>query len=237
VKTRAVRINGLDSEFAYGDVIDLVEGAGEMLDIIVVPKVGGARDIWWVDCLLSQIERRIGRSMPIGLEALIEDVDAVISVEKIAKASDRLEALVFGPGDFSISQGMRDAAADREIYPGDVWHYVRNKLVIAARAAGIEAVDGPLPDFRDISAYRRECERAARLGFSGKWAIHPNQIQPALEVFSPTDDEITYARRVAALYAEALENGSGAIAVDGVMVDAATVRLLTDRVDQAKLIR
>lgn len=237
-KTRAMRMNNVETEWAFEDVIHVVEEAGESLDIIIIPKVKSAEDVRWVDTLLSQIERKLKRERRIGLEVLVEEVEAMINVDSIAKATPRLEALIFGPGDYSASQGVRlDAVGGiTNDYPGDVWHYARNRVVIAARAAGIDAVDGPFADFRDADGYRRECTRASVLGFSGKWCIHPSQIEIANEVFSPTQRQVERARRMVAAYLEAEAQGLGAVAVDGVMVDAASVRLMKNITDRADLI-
>lgn len=237
-KTRAVRINNIETEWAYEDVIHVVEEAGEFLDIIIIPKVKTAEDVRWVDVLLTQIERKLKRERRIGLEVLIEEVEAMTNAESIARATPRLEALIFGPGDYSASQGVRiDAVGGvSSDYPGDVWHYARNKVVIAARAAGIDAVDGPFGDFRDADGYRRECTRATVLGLVGKWAIHPSQVGIANEVFSPALKHVERARKMIAAYAEAEAKGLGAVAVDGVMIDAASVRLWRGVTEKADLI-
>jgi citrate lyase subunit beta/citryl-CoA lyase len=237
-KTRAVRINDIGTEYAYQDIIAIVEEAGEYLDLLIVPKVKAARDVWWVDVLLTQIEQRLHRTRPIGLEVLIEEVEAMIHVEEIARASSRLEALIFGPGDYSASQGV-DAqyiGNDLDIYPGDLWHYARNKVVIAARAAGIDAIDGPYLDFKNTDGYRRECMRAKVLGMVGKWAIHPNQIEIANEVFSPAPQEVARARAIDALYREAQAKGLGAVAYEGKMIDVAVVRNARNIIQKAELI-
>lgn len=237
-KTRAIRINNVETEWAFEDVIHIVEEAGDCLDIIIIPKVKSAEDVRWVDTLLSQIERKHRRERRISLEVLIEEVEAMINVEEIARATPRLEALIFGPGDYSASQGVRvDAVGGiSRDYPGDVWHYARNKVVIAAKAAGIEAVDGPFADFKDEEGYRRECTRAAVLGFTGKWAIHPSQVPIANEVFSPTERQVERARKMIAAYEDAERQGLGAVAVDGVMVDAASARLMKNVTSKADLI-
>ncbi|TME07274.1 MAG: CoA ester lyase, partial [Chloroflexi bacterium] len=158
-KTRAVRVNDLETEYAYQDIITIVEEAGEYFDIIIVPKVKSARDVWWVDVLLTQIEKRLKRTRRTGIEVLIEEVEAMINVEEIARSSSRLEALIFGPADYSASQGMdnRIVEGNFDAYPGDPWHYARNKIAIAARAAGIDAIDGAFPDYKNLDGYRREC--------------------------------------------------------------------------------
>lgn len=237
-KTRAVRINNIETEYAYEDIIEIVEKAGEHLDLIIIPKVKAARDVWWVDTLLTQIETKLKRTRKIALECLIEEVEALINAEEIAHSSPRLEALIFGPGDFSASQGIRMSAigALPGGYPGDMWHYARNKIVVAARAAGIEAVDGPYADFRNPDGYRVEATRACVLGFVGKWAIHPSQIAIANEAYSPTQNEVDRARKLAKAYADAEEQGLGAVAIDGVMVDAASVRILRNVIAKADLI-
>ncbi|MBX5451840.1 HpcH/HpaI aldolase/citrate lyase family protein [Thermogemmatispora sp.] len=237
-KTRAVRINDLESEYAYRDIIALVEEAGEHLDILIVPKVKRARDVWWVDRLLTQIEKRCRLTRSIGLEVLIEETEALINVEKIARASPRLEALIFGPADYAASQGidLKYIGNDFDTYPGDLWHYARNKIVIAARAAGLEAIDGPYVNIRNLEGYRRECLRASVLGFSGKWAIHPEQIPIANEVFSPVPEQVAQARRLIALYEEAQRTGQGAIEVDGRMIDMALVRNARQLIARAELL-
>ncbi len=237
-KTRAVRINDLETEYAYQDIISIVEEAGEYLDILIIPKVKSARDVWWVDTLLNQIEKHRGLTKRIGLEVLIEEVEAMLQVEEIARASSRLEALIFGPGDYSASQGIdsRGVEGNLDGYPGDLWHYARNKIVIAARAAGIDAIDGAYPDFKNKTGYQRECLRAKTLGFAGKWAIHPTQLDIANQIFSPTAEEVAYARRLDNVYTQALAQGRGAIAFEGKMVDAAIVRSVKNSIQKAKLI-
>jgi citrate lyase subunit beta / citryl-CoA lyase len=237
-KTRAVRINSLDTQWAYEDIIRIAEEAGEHLDIMIVPKVMSAEDVRWVDVLLSQIEMKLGREHKIGLEVLIEEVQAMTNVVGIAAATHRLEALIFGPGDYSASQGVRSSAVGgvSDDYPGDIWHYARNQVVVAARAAGIDAVDGPFADFSDAKGYSRECTRAATLGFVGKWAIHPSQIELANDGFSPTQKQVDRARKMIAAYAEAEAKGLGAVAVDGIMVDAASARLWRNVTAKADLI-
>jgi citrate lyase subunit beta / citryl-CoA lyase len=237
-KTRAVRINDLETQWAYEDVIQVVEEAGEHLDLIIIPKVKSAEDVRWVDTLLTQIELKRGWERRIGLEVLIEEVEAMVHTDEIATSSPRLEALILGFGDYSASQGIRLEAIGGKSpeYPGDIWHYHRNRVIVAARAAGIDAIDGPFANFRDTEGYRGECRRAYLLGAVGKWAIHPDQIPVANEVFSPTAKEVERARKLVRAYAEAEASGLGAVAVDGVMVDAASVRLMRNVTRMADLI-
>ena len=237
-KTRAVRINDLETEYAYKDIVTVVEEAGTYLDILIVPKVKSARDIWWVDTLLTQIEKYLHLPHHIGLEVLIEEVEAMLHVEEISQASPRLEALIFGPGDYSASQGIdsRGIGGSIDNYPGDLFHYARNKIAIAARASGIDAIDGAYADFHDADGYQSECVRARTLGFVGKWAIHPSQIELANQCFSPSPAEVAYARRLDAAYTAATEQGAGAIAFEGKMVDAAIIRSIRNTLHKADLI-
>jgi citrate lyase subunit beta / citryl-CoA lyase len=237
-KTRAIRMNNIETEYAYQDVIEVVEKAGDYLDLIIIPKIKAARDVFWVDTLLTQIETRLKMRKKIALEVLIEEVQALINVEEIAKSSPRLEAIIFGPGDFSASQGVRMTTIGGSVttYPGDIWHYARSKIVVAARAAGIDAIDGPYADFRHPEGYREEAVRSSTMGFTGKWAIHPSQIEIANEIYSPTKDEVDRARRLEKAYAQAEADGLGAVTFEGVMIDAASVRIIRNVIEKADLI-
>ena len=233
---RCVRINDLDTHYAYEDIISVVEGAGANIDTILVPKVRSACDVRFVDRLLSQIERKLELERRIGIEVLIEEAEGMMRVEEIAAASDRLEALVFGMGDYSASQGLDPKAiAGDSGYPGDIWHYARYKMIIAARTYGLDAVDGPFVNFKDADWFRVECVRAKQLGAVGKWAIHPSQVAIAQEVFSPSQQEVDRAYKAVMAYRDAQAQGLGAIQVDGQMVDVATVRLVQRVIDQAEL--
>lgn len=236
-KTRCVRVNDLTTEYAYEDIIEVVEGARENLDIIMLPKAMSAADVQFVDKLLNMMEKKLGLKKRIGIEVLIEEVEAMMNVEEIAAASPRLEALIFGMGDYSASQGvsLKDIGGESG-YPGDIWHYQRQRMTIAARANGIDAVDGPYADFRNPDAYREECRRAMILGMVGKWAIHPNQVEVAQAVFSPDPAEVTRARAMMKAYEEALAQGLGAVQYEGKMIDIASVRIVKNLVDKADLI-
>ncbi|MCE3556358.1 CoA ester lyase [Pseudonocardia sp. RS11V-5] len=225
--TRAIRMNGVDTRWAHGDLIEVVTAAREALQVIIVPKVRGARDVWWVDVLLTQLEETLGLPRKgVRLEVLIEETEGLENVGEIARASDRLEALIFGAGDFSASQGARvDTNFDPVVdYPGDLWHYARSRVVVAARSAGIDAIDAPFPNYLTPDAYRTACDRAAAMGYVGKWAIHPSQVEIANTAFAPTPAEIAHARRVVAAYREAEAGGRGATRLDGMLVDAAHLR-------------
>lgn len=234
---RCVRINDLETPYAYGDIIDLVKEAGEHIDTLMIPKVKYARDVLWVETLLKQLEMDLGIKNRIGIEILIEEVEAMMNVDEIAFSSERLEAMIFGMGDYSASQGIDIGAIGGTVdYPGDIWHYPRYKMIIAAKAAGIDPVDGPFGNFKDEAGYRIECKRGQLLGCAGKWAIHPSQVKPALEIYSPEQETVDLARKLAVAYAEAEAQGIGAISVDGILVDAASVRIQQNIVDRANLI-
>ncbi len=236
-KTRCVRINDLTTKYAYEDIITVVEGAGDHLDTIMVPKVLSGADVYFAATLLHQIEQKIGLRKRIGIEVLIEEVQALQNVEEIVRAHDRLECVIFGMGDYSASQGIDiRSIGSQSPYPGDIWHYPRFRMVMAARGAGVDPVDGPYANFRNPEIYREECRRAMILGCVGKWAIHPAQIETALEVFTPKQEDVDRARKLAAAYAEAEAQGLGAVNVDGVMVDAASIRILNNTLKKAELI-
>jgi citrate lyase subunit beta/citryl-CoA lyase len=232
-----VRINDVSTEWCHGDIITLVEKAGANIDTIMLTKPYTAADVIFLDHMLRQLEKKLKLERRIGIEVLIEEVQALQNVEEIAKCSDRLEALIFGMGDYSGSQGIdTQAIGEAGQYPGDIFHYARFRITMAARAVGIDAVDGPFANFRNEEAYKTEAIRARLLGMVGKWAIHPAQIDWALEVFSPTVEEIAQARRLAKAYEDAEAQGLGAVQVDGVMVDVAVMRLVRNTLAKAQLI-
>lgn len=235
--TRCVRINDLTTEYAYEDIIEVVEGAGENIDVIMLTKCLGPDDITFCDKLLSMMEKKLKLNKRIGLETLIEEVEAMQKVDEIAAASDRLEALIFGMGDYSASQGVsiNDIGGDTG-YPGDIWHYQRQKLTIAARANRIDAVDGPFADFRSPDTYREECRRAMILGMVGKWAIHPSQIEISQDVFSPKADDVARARKMKAAYEDAWSQGLGSVQFEGRMIDIASIRIVDNTLQKADMI-
>ncbi len=236
-KVRCVRVNDVGTPWCHEDIITVVEKAGAALDTLMLPKPRRAADVQFADMLLGQLEAKLNLKKRIGLEILIEEVEAMQHVDEIARSCSRLECMIFGMGDYAASQGLVVKDIGRtEGYPGDLFHYPRYRMTIAARAAGLDAVDGPFVDFRNEAAYREECRRALTLGMAGKWAIHPAQIAPALEVFSPAPEEVAFAREVIAVYRKAEAEGLGAIAHKGVMVDAASARLFGNIVARADLI-
>lgn len=234
---RAVRVNGLDTPWCHGDIIELVTGARDALDVLIVPKARSARDVWWVDVLLTQLETKLGLTRPIALEVLIEEAEGLANAAEIARASPRLEAIIFGAGDLSASlrsrvDGNFDPVGE---YPGDFWHFARVQVLAAARAAGIDAIDAPYPAYRDVEGYRRSAGHASLLGFDGKWAIHPDQVSIANEVFAPTAQEVDEARQAMQVYRGSEAEGVGAIGRDGKLVDAAHMRLAANVLHKASL--
>ncbi len=234
---RCVRINDLTTEYAYEDIIEVVEGARENLDVIMLPKAMSAADVLFVDKLLSMMEKKLGLKKRIGIDVLIEEVEAMMRVEEIAASTSRLECLIFGMGDYSASQGVsvRDVGGTGG-YPGDIWHYQRQKMTIAARANRIDAVDGPYADFKSPEIFTEECRRAMILGMVGKWAIHPSQVDLAQQVFSPKAADVTRARDMKKAYEAALAQGLGAVQYEGRMIDIASVRIVNNLIERADLI-
>jgi citrate lyase subunit beta / citryl-CoA lyase len=225
---RAVRINGTHTSWCTDDLTTVVNGAGANLDIVIIPKVKAPRDVWFIDTLLTQLELKLGLEPGrIGLELLIEETEALARVEEIAGCCPRVESLILGVGDLSASQGMRlgNIGEAKGGYPGDIWHYARTRMIVAARANGIDAIDGPFADFRDAEGYRKEANWSSALGAVGKWAIHPSQVEIANDVFSPTADEVRRAKSIIEKVRAAEAAGQGAASNNGVMVDAATARI------------
>lgn len=236
-RPKLFRVNALDTRWFYRDVVEVVEAAGERLDAVLVPKVNRPEDLHAVAVLLDGIE--LDGELPpgkIALEAQIETAEGLTNIDAIARSTDRLGALHFGPGDFAASLGMPQTSLGTrdewdEAYPGHRFGYVMQRMVVAARAAGLRAVDGPMADHRDEKGLRAACRLARALGFDGKWCIHPAQVPVANEVFSPTEGEISWAEKVVGAYESANAAGSGAVSVDGQMVDAASIRMARRTLD------
>jgi citrate lyase beta subunit len=226
-KTVSVRINGLDTHYMYRDVVDVMEQAGGRVHTLLVPKVGVPADLYMVEAMASQIEQAKALTTRVGLEALIETALGMANVEDIARFGGRLEALHFGVADFAASMRARttNIGGLNPHYPGDQWHAAISRMVVACRAYGLRAIDGPFGDFSDPDGYRDGARRAAALGCEGKWAIHPSQIALANEVFSPPEAEVTRARRIIEELKKAEAEGRGAAALDGRMIDAASERM------------
>lgn len=226
-KTTSVRINGIDTHYMYRDVVDLVEQAGNSLDLVLIPKVGVAADVYMVDAMLTQIEAAMKMTHRIGIEVLIETALGLANVNTIATSSPRLEAMHFGPADLAASLRARTTSIGglNADYPGDQWHYHLAQMVTACRAYGLRAIDGPFGDIGDPEGFLAAGRRIAALGFEGKWAIHPSQIAPANELFSPSPAEAEKARRILAALEEAAAQGKGAAQLDGKMIDIASARM------------
>ncbi len=235
---RAVRVNGLDTPWCHGDIIEVVTGAREQLDVLIVPKARSARDVWWVDVLLTQLETKLGLTKRIGLEVLIEEAEGLANAAEIAGASDRLEAIIFGAGDLSASLRAR---VDGNFDP--VERVPRRLLALRPGPGPGGGTGGRHRRHRralsrptqDPEGYRRSAVHASLLGFDGKWAIHPDQIAIANKVFAPTAKEIAEARESLAIYRRSEAEGVGAIGRDGKLVDAAHMRLAANVLYKASL--
>lgn len=229
-RARIVRVNALDTTYTYRDIIDVVEGAGAHVDLIMLPKASGAGDVQFVDRLLTQVEGRCGLAERIGIEAQIETALGFMHLRDIASASPRLEALIFGMGDYAASMHMPLANIGVEdahdaAYGAHRWHAVMHGIVAAARACGLRCMDGPLASYKDEAALARACGIARAMGFDGKQCIHPAQLAAVNATFSPTEAEVTRAREVVARYEASIAAGRGAVGTDGIMIDAANLRM------------
>ncbi len=251
--TISVRINGLDTHYMYRDVIDLIEQGGDRLDLIMIPKVGTAADVYALDMLVTQVEAAVGAKKRIGFELIIETALGMANIDEIAAASPRNESLHFGVADYAASTKARttqiggpnpayavltdpDQDGGRDVHWGDLWHYATARMVVAARANGLRPIDGPFGDLGDDAGYLAQANRAAVLGCEGKWAIHPRQIPLANDVFTPSKTEVSQARRILKAMREAQKAGKGAVALDGRMIDIASIRQAEALVKQSRLI-
>ncbi len=246
-KTLSVRINGLDTGWWYRDVVDLLEQAGDRLDMIMIPKVGCAADIYAVDALVTSVERAMGRAKPIGFEVIIESAAGITHVEQIAAASPRLQAMSLGAADFAASMGMQTTGigGTQENYYmlqsgarhwSDPWHWAQTAIVAACRTHGVLPVDGPFGDFSDDEGFRAQARRSATLGMVGKWAIHPKQVALANEVFTPSDAAVAEAREILAAMDDAKARGEGATVYKGRLVDIASIKQAEVIVRQSEMI-
>jgi len=252
-KVMSVRINGLDTHFMYRDVVDVIEQGGERLDLIMIPKVGTAADVYATDMLVTQCEAAVGRKKKIGFEMIIETALGMQNVHEIAAASKRNESLHFGVADYAASTKARttnigganpnysvltdkDASGNRDVHWGDMWHYAIARMVVAARANGLRPIDGPFGDFSDADGDKAGGNRAGVLGCEGKWAIHPSQVALANELFTPSDAEVKKAQRILEAMAQAQKEGKGAVSLDGRLIDLASIRQAEVLVAKAKQI-
>jgi malyl-CoA/(S)-citramalyl-CoA lyase len=239
----SVRINGLDTHWCYRDIVDVVEQAGEHLDAIVIPKVSGAGDVHLVATLLTQIEEAMGIERPVGLAVLIETAIGMVNVDEIAQACpERMEAMIFGVADYAASIQSHTASiggvdenysvltdvngsAERERHWGDQWHYPLARIAVTCRAHGLRPIDGPYGDFTDPEGYVAAARRSAVLGYEGKWAIHPSQVELANDVFTPAPRLVERTRRIVEAMRTAATEGKGAVSLDGRLIDAASIRM------------
>jgi malyl-CoA/(S)-citramalyl-CoA lyase len=252
LKTMCVRINGLDTPWAYRDLIEVAEKCPR-LDTVMVPKVERPEEVYAVATFLSGIEQATGRERPIGIEILIETALGMVNVEAIARQAARLESISFGPGDYSASMGNRseviggpdpdyviltypDEQGGRERHWNDVWHSALSRIATACRAYNLRALDGPYPDFNDPEGFVASAKRAMSLGFVGKWAIHPSQISLANGIFSPPAEAVAHARRLLDALEHGKAEGKGAVTLDGKMIDMAHARQAKRIITQAEQI-
>ena len=248
----SIRMNGLDTHYAYRDIVDVVEQAGQHLDTILIPKVGSPSDILFVSTMLEQIEAA-KKLEQINLHILIETAMGMANIEQIAQTCpERLEAMVFGVADYAASTQANttnmgganenygilthpDENGVRHRHWGDQWHFAMSRLVVACRAYGLRAIDGPFGDIGDPDGFLSVARSCAALGMEGKWAIHPSQIELANQVFTPGDNDIDRARRILVAMDDAAKEGRGAVSLDGRLIDAASIRqaqVMVDKVEQ-----
>jgi len=239
-KLKMFRMNGLDTHFAYRDLVEIVEAAGDRIDLVVVPKVNRPEDIYVVETLLGQIESYKSYSRPIGIEALIETALGCLNIREIAACSERLEGFVYGPGDYAASvrmpmESIGELDENDRVYPGHRWHHIMHSIVSAAKAYNKRAVDGPFAGIKNPEGLIQACKIGRAMGFDGKWCIHPSQIETVNQTFVPSEKEIDWARTVLDEYEAALREGRGAISVKGKMIDVASLRMCRTIVERAKL--
>jgi len=237
-KTICVRVNGIDTHYYYRDMVDVIEQAGDRLDVVLVPKVGVPADVYLTDALLTQIETAKRIPERIGIDVLIETALGMANVEAIAQSSRRLEAMHFGVADYAASMRARTVSIGglNPDYPGDQWHASLTRMIVACRAYGLRPIDGPFGDFKDPDAFLAAARRAAALGVEGKWAIHPSQVELANQVFSPPETEVKRAQRILEALDQAARDGKGAAQLDGKMIDAASARMANVVVEMAAAI-
>jgi malyl-CoA/(S)-citramalyl-CoA lyase len=241
-KILAVRVNGQDTGHFYQDVIALLEGACDRLDVIMIPKVGDPREVFAADLLCSQVELAMRRRRAVGLGLVIETARGLARVEAIAEASPRTQSLHLGVADLAASLGMRTTAIGglNPDYAGpggmlDPWHFAVARVITAARAAGLRPIDGPYGDFRDAAGLEAAARRGRALGAEGKMAIHPGQVPAINAAFSPEAAEVAQAQRILAAMEAAQAEGRAAVALDGKLLDIASIRQAEALVAKAAL--
>jgi citrate lyase subunit beta/citryl-CoA lyase len=236
-KTVVVRINSIDTRWAADDLKTVVEAAGDRLDCVMIPKVQYDHEVFFVDHSLRMIETNASFEKRIGIEAQIETAAGLENVRDIAHSSDRLETLVFGPADMSASLGLPAVTAGLSMpgYPGDHWHWALETILVAARAAGLQAIDGPYLVIDDLDGFREMAVRARALGYDGKWALHPSQIEILNDVFTPTQDEYDKAEAILEAYERAADlDRRGAVMFGTEMIDEASRKMATQLVERGR---
>jgi citrate lyase subunit beta / citryl-CoA lyase len=227
-KTVVVRVNGVYTHWCYRDIIEIAEAAGEHIDCFMIPKVQHLSDITFVADLLRMIEETNGFQRKIGLEAQIENAPGLTNIDEIAAASDRLETLIFGPGDMAAAMGMPHSTVGQVVdkYPGDHWHWILMRILVAARNQNLQAIDGPYAAIRDLDGFREVATRSRQLGYDGKWALHPDQITILNEVFAPSQEEYDRAEDILEAYQKATdEDRRGAVLFGDEMIDEASRKM------------
>ncbi len=230
-KTRVVRVNDLTTPWTYTDVIEVVEGAGANLDCLMLPKVQSASHIEWLDLTLTQLEKTLGLPVGrIGIEAQIENAAGLVNVDAIAAASPRVETIIFGPADFMASLNMRSlvVGALNPDYPGDPFHYILMRILMAARMHDKQAIDGPYLQIKDVDGFREVSKRSAALGFDGKWVLHPGQLEAANEVYSPSQQDYDHAELILDAYDYSTSEAGGklgAVMLGDEMIDEASRKM------------
>jgi citrate lyase subunit beta/citryl-CoA lyase len=230
-KARVVRVNDLTTPWTYQDVIEVVEGAGSHLDAIMLPKVQDAAHVQWLDLTLTQLEKALGLPLGgIGIEAQIENARGLVNVDAIAAASPRVETIIFGPADFMASINMRSlvVGALHPDYPGDPYHYILMRILMAARTHDLQAIDGPFLQVRDVDGFREVARRSAALGFDGKWVLHPGQIDAANGVYSPSQEDYDRAELILDAYGYYTSEAGGrlgAVMLGDEMIDEASRKM------------
>ncbi|MEM7023870.1 MAG: CoA ester lyase [Pseudomonadota bacterium] len=252
-KTVSVRINGLDTPYWVDDAMQVIERGGDRLDLIMIPKAGNAGDIYAVDAVVSAAEQKIGKTKKVGFEVIIETAQGAANMDEIAGGSPRMQAMSFGVADYAASMGMQvtgiggeqdsyyalvpgEPGSERAVHYNDPWHWPIVRMVAACRKHGLLPVDGPYGDFSDPDGYRAQGLRARTLGCVGKWAIHPNQVPLANEIYTPSEEIVARANRILEAMAEADAKGLGAVTLDGKLIDLASIRQAQVVVQQSELI-
>jgi len=225
----SVRINATTTEWCHADIIELLSHCSEKIATLIIPMVNTPNDLIFVETLIKQLAIKNSSASEIGLEGLIETVEGLSNIDEIAQSSEKLEALVLGMGDYAASQRMRiNTIGDVSSEAGDIWQYPRYRLIVACHTNGIQPIDGPYADMKDITGLKQDSKKTSLIGMMGKWAIHPNQVTPITEAFTPEKEIVSTARKQKKAYEKGLSEGLGSVSVDGVMVDAANAKTIDE---------